>query len=106
MTLLALGLAEELRDDGIASNALWPRTLIATAAIEFVIGEELLKQSRTPDIMADAAYEILTSDSKTVTGNTFTDESLLRERGYTDFDRYLNDPDCKHLALDLYVDAG
>ena len=105
MTLLALGLAEELRKDGIASNSLWPKTLIATAAIEFVVGEKLLRQSRTPEIMADAAYEILTSDSRTVTGKSFIDESLLRERGYTDFDRYLNDPSCEDLAYDLYVDA-
>ena len=104
MSLLALGLAEELRDEGVASNALWPRTTIATAAVEFAIDKKLLKASRTPAIMADAAYEILISDSKTVTGNTFIDETLLRERGYDKFDQYKNDPSCEKLFIDLYID--
>ncbi|PHS13160.1 MAG: short chain dehydrogenase [Kangiella sp.] len=104
MTLLALGLAEELRAEGIASNTLWPQTTIATAAIEFTIGPELLKVSRTPAIMADAAYEILTSESKTVTGENFIDEVLLRERGYTEFEQYKYDPDCDELYVDLFID--
>lgn len=105
MSLLALGLAEELREDGIASNALWPRTTIATSAVEFAVGAELLKHSRTPEIMADAAFEILVSKAGALSGETLIDETLLRERGYTDFDRYLNDPECKDLFMDLYVDS-
>jgi len=104
MTLLALGFAEEFRQAGIASNALWPRTIIATAAVEFMISAALLKQSRTPAIMADAAYEILTTENCSLTGETLIDETLLRERGYSDFDRYKNDPECKELFMDLYVD--
>lgn len=104
MTLLALGLAEELRAEGIASNTLWPQTTIATAAIEFAVGRELLKVSRTPKIMADAAYEILTSESKVVSGESFIDETLLRERGYTEFEQYKYDPDCDELYVDLFVD--
>ena len=104
MTLLTLGLAEELRNDGIAANCLWPQTTIATAAVEFAVDANMLKQSRTPEIMSDAAYEILISDSKEVTGETFIDETLLRERGVTDFSPYLNDPDCTDLFQDLFVD--
>lgn len=105
MSLIALGLAEELRGDGIASNALWPQTIIATAAVEFAIDARLLKASRTPAIMADAAYEIFISDSKSVTGETFVDETLLRDRGYDDFDRYKNDPECSELYIDIFIDA-
>ena len=104
MTLLALGFAEEFREQGIASNALWPRTTIATAAVEFAISAELMKQSRTPAIMADAAYEILITENCSLSGETLIDETLLRERGYTDFDQYKNDPECKQLFMDLYVD--
>lgn len=105
MSLIALGLAEELRTDGIASNALWPQTTIATAAVEFAIDAKLLKASRTPAIMADAAYEILVSDSKLVTGRTFVDETLLRDRGYTDFNQYKNDLDCEELCIDIFIDT-
>ena len=105
MTLLALGLAEELRADGIASNALWPMTTIATAAVKFAVGEELLKASRTPAIMADAVYEILTSEKGALTGETLIDETLLRDRGYTEFDQYKNDPECEKLFIDLFVDV-
>lgn len=104
MSLLALGLAEELREEGIASNALWPQTTIATAAVEFAIDEKWMRASRTPAIMADAAYELLTSDSRSVTGNTFVDEGLLRERGYEDFECYKHDPSCTELHIDLFVD--
>jgi citronellol/citronellal dehydrogenase len=104
MSLLALGLAEELRPVGVASNALWPQTTIATAAVEFAIDAGLLKASRTPAIMADAAYEILTSDATEVTGNTFIDEALLRDRGMRDFECYKNDPTCDRLQIDLFID--
>lgn len=104
MTLLALGLAEELLADGISSNSLWPQTTIATAAVEFAVDKNLLKASRTPAIMADAAYEIITSDRGSLTGETLVDESFLRERGYTEFDQYKHDPNCKELYVDLYID--
>jgi len=105
MTLIAQGLAEELKADGIASNALWPQTTIATAAVEFAIDDQLLKASRTPAIMADAAYEILTSDSRELTGQTLVDEALLRQRGYSDFEQYKNDPACEQLQIDLFLDS-
>lgn len=104
MSLLTLGLAEELRADGIAANCLWPKTTIATAAVEFAIDMSLMERSRTPEIMADAAYEILTSNSSELSGETIIDEDILRERGYTDFDKYLNDPKCTDLFMDLFVD--
>jgi len=104
MTLLALGIAEEFRKDGIASNTLWPKTTIATAAVEFAIDKSLLDSSRTPAIMADAAYEILTTESSELSGETLIDETLLRERGVTEFDVYKNDPNCTELFMDLYID--
>ncbi len=104
MSMLTLGLAEEFREDKIAVNSLWPKTTIATAAVEFEAGPEMLAGSRTPAIMADAIYEILISDSTKLTGQLLLDESLLRERGVTDFVHYQNDPDCTDLHQDLYVD--
>jgi citronellol/citronellal dehydrogenase len=88
MSMCVLGMAAEFKDDGIAVNALWPRTTIATAAINMVGGEEMMRQSRKPEIMADAAHAILTSDSRACTGNFFIDEDLLRSRGVTDFEQY------------------
>jgi len=104
MTLLSLGLAEELRSSGVAVNTLWPRTTIATAAVEFEISAAMMALSRTPAIMADAAYEILTTPSRDLTGRTLIDEDFLRERGVSDFERYKVDPACEKLAPDLYVD--
>lgn len=104
MTLLSLGMAEEFRSKGIAVNTLWPRTTIATAAIEHEISAELMEQSRTPAIMADAAFEIVTSPAKDITGQNFLDEALLREKGITEFDHYKVDPNCDDLFMDLYVD--
>ncbi len=103
MTLLTQGFAEELRDDGIAVNALWPRTLIATAAVDMLMGDEGMKQSRTPDIMADAAYAIVTTAGLALTGQALIDDDLLRARGVTDFTRYLSVPGVEPLT-DLYVD--
>ena len=105
MTLLALGLAEELRGDGIASNTLWPQTTIATAAIEFALDKSLLARSRTPAIMADAAHAILTTKSQELSGESLVDEPFLRDRGMTDFEHYKNDPACKDLMIDLYIDT-
>src|ERR1700742_188992 len=78
MSMVTLGMAERYREDGIAFNSLWPRTLIATAAVEFIVGgEEAMKRSRTPAIMADAAYAILTRDSREFTGNFCIDDEVL-----------------------------
>lgn len=104
MSMLTLGLSEEFREDGIAVNSLWPKTTIATAAVEFEVGPEMLAGSRKPAIMADATYEILISKSSELTGQLLLDEGLLRDRGVTDFVQYQNDPDCTDLHQDLYVD--
>lgn len=78
MTLITHGLAEELRDDGIACNTLWPRTMIATAAVQNLLGgDESMRKSRTPDIMGDAAYEIITSVSRSTTDQCFFDDEVL-----------------------------
>lgn len=88
MTLAVLGMAEELRSDGIAVNALWPRTAIDTAAIGFIGGDEARRRSRSPAIVADAAWRILTKDSRAFTGRFLVDEDFLREEGVTDFSIY------------------
>jgi citronellol/citronellal dehydrogenase len=102
MSLAMLGLAGELRTKGIAVNALWPRTTIATAAIEFVVGEALMQMSRTPEIMADAAHAIFVKPARTFTGNFLIDDSFLAAEGVTDFDIYRVDP-TKPLAQDFFV---
>lgn len=102
MSMCTLGMAEELRSDGIAVNSLWPRTTIATAAIEVNFPEAILQASRTPEIMADAAYEILTSDSRTVTGNFFIDEEVLKSKGISDFSQYAVNPKVP-LFTDLFL---
>ncbi|BBE72164.1 SDR family oxidoreductase [Oharaeibacter diazotrophicus] len=102
MSMVALGLAGELSRDGIAVNALWPRTTIATSAIRYVVGETLMEMSRTPEIMADAAHAILTKDSRGFTGNFLIDDMVLADEGVTDFDRYRVDPG-KRLAPDFFV---
>ena len=104
MTLLSLGMAEEFRDRRIGVNTLWPRTTIATAAVEFEVGAEYIARSRTPAIMAEAAHAILASDPSEMTGQALLDEEILRARGQTEFDQYLNDPTCTQLMMDLYVD--
>jgi citronellol/citronellal dehydrogenase len=102
MSMATVGLSQELKDYKIAVNSLWPKTLIATAAINWLMGEEGMKQSRTPEIMADACYEILISDSE-LTGNLFIDEALLKERGVVDFKKYQSDPNTEP-SLDLFVE--
>ena len=105
MTLLSLGMAEEFRPYAIGVNCLWPKTIIATAAIEFAVGnQEMLKHARTPEIMADATFEIVRSDPKELTGQTLIDETILRERGYHDFSRYRHGPENVPLQADLFVD--
>ena len=103
MSLVAHGLAEELGKYGIASNCLWPRTSLDTAAVRNVIGAELIKGSRKPSIYADAAYAVLKRDSKECTGNFFLDQDVLKEEGVTDFDQYAIDPEAT-LVSDFFVD--
>jgi citronellol/citronellal dehydrogenase len=104
MTLTAIGLAAELESEGIASNTLWPRTMIATAAVRNLLGgDEALARSRTPEIMADAAYLILAEPPGTRTGEQLIDDEVLSKAGITDLSRYQHGHD-KHLALDIFVD--
>ncbi len=103
MSLVAHGLAEELGRHNIASNCLWPRTSLDTAAVRNVIGAELVKGSRKPSIYADAAYAVLKRDSSSCTGNFFLDQDVLEEEGITDFDQYAVDPDAT-LVSDFFVD--
>ena len=88
MSMCVLGMASEFKDQGVGVNALWPKTAIWTAAMEMLGGSEVSEKCRTPEIMADAAHAILTSEARSTTGNFFIDEELLRSRGVTDFDRY------------------
>jgi citronellol/citronellal dehydrogenase len=88
MSLCVLGMAEEFRADGIAVNALWPRTGINTAAIAYIAGPEMVQRTRKPEIMADAAHAILTRDARACTGNFFIDDEVLRDAGVTDFSVY------------------
>ncbi|EKD55492.1 MAG: hypothetical protein ACD_60C00004G0002 [uncultured bacterium] len=103
MSMCTLGMAEEFKSAGIAVNSLWPRTTIATAAIAVNFPKEILRASRKPSIMADAAYEVLTSDSRKTTGNFFIDEDLLKARGVTDFSHYALDSKVP-LFTDLFLD--
>jgi citronellol/citronellal dehydrogenase len=88
MSMCTLGMAEEFKKYGIAVNSLWPKTLIATAAIAVNISKLLYHASRKPSIVADAAYEIITTDSRSLTGNFLIDENILRQRGVKDFKQY------------------
>jgi citronellol/citronellal dehydrogenase len=103
MSMCVLGWAEELRGQGIAANALWPRTTIDTAAIRNLLGgDEMARRSRKPDIMADAAHAILTKPSRECTGNFFVDDEVLAAEGVTDLDRYAVVPGAD-LAPDFFV---
>lgn len=103
MSMCVLGMAEELRGDGIAVNALWPRTVIATAAVQNLLGgDATMKGSRSPDIVADAAYAILTKPSREFTGNFCIDEDLLRKEGVKDFGKYQFVPGAE-LFPDLFL---
>jgi citronellol/citronellal dehydrogenase len=89
MTMLTLGVAEQYREEGVAANCLWPRTTIATAAIQNIVGgDAAMAVSRRPEIMADAAYEVFTKPAKEYTGQTLIDDDVLRDAGVTDFDQY------------------
>ena len=103
MSLCVLGHAEEFRDRGIAVNALWPKTVIATAALKMLGGMVDPKNCRTPAIMADAAHAILSAPPAARTGQFLIDEDVLRATGVTDFDRYAVEPG-QPLAPDLFLD--
>ena len=103
MSMCVLGMAEEFRDLGIAVNALWPRTTIATAAVKNLLGgDEMIQASRTPEIMGDAAFYILQRDSKDCTGNFFIDDEVLTLEGCYDFTKYAVDPSKKPMP-DFFV---
>ncbi|MDE2628497.1 MAG: NAD(P)-dependent oxidoreductase [Burkholderiales bacterium] len=103
MSECTLGHAGEFRPHGIGVNSLWPRTAIATAALQMIPGVDLSK-CRTPQILADAAHLILTSDARTTTGNFFIDDELLAQHGVTDLDRYSVTPGTKEFIPDFFVD--
>ena len=103
MSMCTLGMAEEFRGDGIAVNSLWPRTTIATAAVEVHFPEAILKASRHAAIMADAAHVILTSDARKNTGNFYIDEDVLKKAGTKDFAKYAVTPGVP-LFQDLFVE--
>jgi len=104
MSMCVLGMAEEFRADGVAVNALWPRTVIATAALA-MLGDVIKPENcRTPEIVADAAYMILNRDSRRHTGNFYIDEQVLAEEGVRDLDRYALVPGSKRLFPDLFLD--
>ena len=102
MSMCVIGMSEEFKNDGLAVNALWPKTIIDTAALRLVPGIDS-EASRDPNIMADAAYSILTKDSKTCSGNFFLDEEVLRSDGVTDFSDYMVNPN-KTPTPDLFLD--
>ena len=104
MSLCVRGWATEFKEEGVAVNALWPRTTISTAATK-MLGDKIFEQSRKPEIMADAAHWILTQKSRECSGKFFIDEALLREAGVTDFDVYANDL-TKPIFLDLLIDES
>jgi citronellol/citronellal dehydrogenase len=103
MSMVSFGLAAELRGQGVASNALWPRTIIATSALN-VAAPGLAKRARTPDIMAEAAWHILTRPSREFTGNFLLDEEVLRAVGVADFSIYQVTPGDEQPQIDLFVE--
>lgn len=106
MSLCTLGMAEEFRDDGIAFNSLWPKTIIATAAVQNLLGgDEAMARSRKPELVADAAYSILTSPSRETTGNLFLAEDVLEREGVSDFSQYSYTDDPEDPIPDLYVES-
>jgi len=103
MSMCTLGHAGEFRSQGIAVNSLWPRTVIATAALQMIPGIDLNK-ARRPEIMADAAWFILTSEARATTGNFFIDDELLAANGVTDLDHYAVVPGTRDLLADFFLD--
>lgn len=107
MTMATLGIGAEFAKDGIAANTLWPRTTIATAAVQFALGgDQMMKVSRTPEIYADAAYEVITKPSRDYTGQTLIVEDVLEAAGVTDFSRYAAVPGTPddQLFPDIFLD--
>lgn len=103
MSMCVLGMSEEFRTHGVGVNALWPRTIIATAAVQNLLGgESSIRRSRKPEIMADAAYIVLTRTSRETTGNFFIDEEVLASQGITDFAKYATEPGAG-LIQDLFL---
>jgi citronellol/citronellal dehydrogenase len=103
MSMCVLGMAEEFKRDGIAVNALWPRTVIDTAALQMIPGIDALA-GRKPEILADAAHIIFNRDSKECTGNFFVDDLLLASEGITDLEKYSVTPGTKDFLLDFFLD--
>jgi len=103
MSMCVLGMSEEFRKEGIAVNALWPRTAIDTAALQMIPGVDTAA-CRTPEILADAAYIILNRESKSCTGNFFVDDELLASEGVTDLEKYSVVPGTKDFLLDFFLD--
>lgn len=103
MSMCVLGMAEEFKNVGIAFNALWPRTVIATSAVQNLLGgDAVMKGGRTAEIIADAAHIILTSEAKTHTGNFYIDDEILAKHGITDLEKYRVDPNTP-LIPDFFV---
>jgi len=102
MSMCTLGMAAEFKDKGVGINSLWPLTIIDTAAIRNNFGPALAAKARTPEIVADAAYTILSRDPKVCSGNFFIDELVLREEGITDFKKYSKNAD-QELVADMFV---
>ena len=106
MTMLTIGFAEELRQEGIAANTLWPRTLIATAAIQNILGgDEAMRRTRSPTIVADCFHAIVTRPARDCTGNTFLDEEVLAAEGITDLEPYRAAPGSDELLVDIFLDT-
>jgi citronellol/citronellal dehydrogenase len=104
MTMITLGVAADEAEAGVGANCLWPRTIIATAAVQNLLGgDEAMAKARVPDIVADAAAEILGRDPRECTGNVFIDDEVLAEAGVTDFDRYDGTPGAE-LVTDIFVE--
>jgi citronellol/citronellal dehydrogenase len=105
MSMVTLGVAFDEADAPIAANTLWPRTLIATAAVQNLLGgDEAMARARTPEIYADSAVAVLRRDPRSCTGNSFIDDEVLAEEGVTDLSQYQADPSGE-LALDLFIDG-
>lgn len=106
MSMCVLGMAKEFADEGVAVNALWPRTAIQTAAVEMLLGESSSLYARKPDIMADAAYAILTRNPKQTSGNFFIDDEVLQSEGITDMVQYACHPEnANQLMPDAFLDV-
>jgi citronellol/citronellal dehydrogenase len=106
MSMIAYGLSAELKPFGIAANALWPKTTIATAAVNNLLGGEMLmKMSRTPQILADSVWYLLQKPARECTGNFFTDEDIMADAGITDLSGYAYVPGNTQFYRDLFVDG-